>query len=134
VQFIKVEKIRIDASKEIPQTSFAVLLNNPNAFGLKLRSAEAKFQILGKSLGKAKLDQSFYISAGKENSIPFVLNFDKDDLNNLASSALGILLGTTSNNLNVRGFIKVRKFLWYKKLEFDLNQKIDMDLIRSLKI
>ncbi len=134
VEFVKVEKVNLNLSSVPSKSGFEILIRNPNSSGLRLRGAEANFQLLEKSLGNASLAQSIYIPANSESSIPFILNFDTENLNDMIPSGLDILFGNSSRELRVRGFIRLRKHLWYKKLDFDLKQKIDLDLLKSLKL
>jgi len=131
IEFRKVEKIKLDVEQQA--SGFDIRIFNPNSSGLKLRNAEAEFLLLDKSLGKAYLKNSMRISPSSENSIPFLLNLNYNNLPSLIPFGLKLLLGNSSGEINVVGSIKVRKFLWYKKINFELRQKIDKEVLKNLK-
>lgn len=134
VQFKSIEKINFSLENDGSGSSFQIRIHNPNAAGLKLRYAEANFVFQEKPLGKAKLSRSIFLAANSESNIPFKLALDKNNLPALIPAGLGIIFGDSSKQIRVYGSIRVRKFLWYKKYNFDLSKKIDLDLIKSLKL
>jgi len=134
IQFKKVADVNFSLEDKNSKSGFALQIFNPNQSGLKLRSAKAKFIFLDKSLGEATLVKAMYIPANSESSIPFKLSLVEENLPNLIPAGLDILFGNASKQLNVNGYIQIRKFLWYKKIKFDINQKIDLNFIKSLKL
>ncbi len=133
IQFKKVENVHFAFDDKNSESGFALRIQNPNNAGLKLRSAKANFVFLDKSLGEATLVKAMYIPANSESMIPFKLSLVKENLPNLIPAGLDILFGNASKQLNVNGYIRIRKFLWYKKINFEINQKIDLNFIKSLK-
>ena len=134
VQFKSLEKIKLSLDEQEKSSGFSLLVNNPNSAGIKLRSAKATFIFLNKPIGQASLHKSTYIPANSLSSIPFQLELQKDNLPDLIPAGLGILFGDSAEQIRVQGFIRVRKFLWYKKFNFDLNKKIDLDFLKTLKL
>ena len=134
IVFKKVDNVNLNFDSNDAISKFEVLIFNPNTKGLKLRAAKANFHLLGKPLGKAELQQSIFIKANSENSIPFYLHLNEKNILELVPAGFEILFGNSSRELKVDGFLKIRKFLWYKKVKFDLKQKIDLNLLKSLKL
>ncbi len=134
IQFQKVENVHFSFDDTNDSSGFALRINNPNSTGLKLRAAKAQFFFLDKSLGEASLDKSMSIPPNTETLIPFNLILEKENLPNLIPAGIDILFGNASKQLQVNGYIRIRKFLWYKKINFNINQKIDLNFIKSLKL
>lgn len=74
------------------------------------------------------------IPANAEILIPFNLSLEKENLPDLIPAGIDILFGNASKQLQVSGYIRIRKFLWYKRFNFTINQKIDLNFIKSLKL
>ena len=131
IQFKKVEKIELNTDKLT--SGFELSIYNPNSSGLKLRNAEAEFYLSDRSIGKASLQKAMRIPPGSEILIPFDLKINYANLPDLLPFAFKLLLGNTPGEITVGGNIKIRKFLWYKKINFELKQKIDKEVLKNLK-
>ncbi len=131
-EFKRIENLSINPGVSGLDGTFDLVVINRNKTGLRLSSAEASVYLRDNLLGVARLNHAIRIHAGRESSIPLKASISKENMVGAVPSALSLLFGNSGEQVRVRGSIRIRKMLWWKKFSFDLKQEIDKDFVREL--
>jgi LEA14-like dessication related protein len=101
-------------------------VKNPNSFGFSIYKSEFDITYGGIYLGKAKLAKRVHIHKNAEETYEFHLTKDFKDINLL--DVMKLLNGASlKNSIEVKGDLKVGKFLIKKKIAVDVKEKVKLN-------
>jgi LEA14-like dessication related protein len=100
-------------------------LKNPNNFAFTIYKSEFDVRYSGVYLGKAKLAKKVRIKANAEETYSFKLKSDLKNTN--VMDVMKLLNGSSfKNNLEIKGDLRVGKFLMYKSFPVDVSEKLQL--------
>lgn len=101
-------------------------IKNPNRYTFVIYPSDFDIVYSGISLGKAKLTKSVKVKGSAENVYGFELKKDFKDiaLNDVLKLLNG---GVFKNTIEVKGQLKVGRFLIKKKIPVDLKEKVRLN-------
>jgi len=130
-EFKRIEKLSIVPGTGGLDGTFDLVVINRNKTGIRLSSAEASVYLRDNLLGVASVNKAVRIQPGRESSIPLKANIRKENIVSAIPSSLNLLFGNSGEQVRVRGSIRIRKMLWWKRFSFDFKQEIDKDFVRE---
>ncbi len=116
VNSVKVNKVG-DGGIEIQA---GIRINNPNNYKIKVKKIEADLLVNGKKVGKINLSKKVVLPKKSDQVQEFAVN---TQLSNLLASMPTILMGGDLN-LQMKGYIKGKVFIFTKKFPIDAEKKI----------
>lgn len=99
-------------------------IKNPNTMGFSIYPSEFDILYSGINLGKAKLHKRVHISSNVEKSYAFQLKSNLEGINMMDISKL--ILGNKVGKIEVKGNLKVGKFLIRKKYPINYSDKVSL--------
>ncbi|MEX2596311.1 MAG: LEA type 2 family protein [Salibacteraceae bacterium] len=129
VEMLGVENVRLDkmSAGKIDGT-IDLVLNNPNGFSIKVKSADLTVKSGNVKLGKANLRKSFKIDANESKTYPVEVSGDLQ--NALAGGLMGLagMLSGQKPKLTIEGEIKVGNFFFTRKVPISIETNIPLEL------
>lgn len=101
-----------------------IKINNPNKMGFSIFPSEFNINFSGLDLGKARLYKKVRIAGNSEKVYIFKLNSDLSDLNPM--ELLKLFGSEKLGNIEVKGNLKVGKFLVKRKIPVSYIDKVKM--------
>lgn len=101
-----------------------IKINNPNKMGFSIYPSEFAVNFSGMDLGNARLYKKVRISGNSEKVYIFKLNSDLSALNPL--ELLKLLSSEKLGNIEVKGNLKVGKFLVKRKIPITYTDKVKL--------
>lgn len=98
-------------------------IKNPNSLGFKIYKSDCDVYYGGVKLGKAKLTKNVRVAPQSNDSHTFLL---KADFSNIGYQDIVNLMGKSRNNLELKGYIKVGKWFYKKKIPVDKNDVVNL--------
>ncbi len=120
IQLVEVESVKVlNVNKRNIDGILNIKLENPNAFGVKVKSADFEIWANNAVVGKAKLTDPFKIESNSTQSYPVHLS---GDLSNAISGGIGSIVGLLMGKeptMRIKGKLKASSFLITKTVEID---------------
>jgi len=120
IQLVEVESVKVlNVNKRNIDGILNIKLENPNAFGVKVKSADFEIWANNAVVGKAKLTDPFKIESNSTQSYPVHLS---GDLSNAISGGIGSIVGLLMGKeptMRIKGNLKASSFLITKTVEID---------------
>jgi LEA14-like dessication related protein len=98
-------------------------IKNPNALGFKIYKSDCDVFYGTVKLGKAKLTKNVRVGANSDDTHTFLL---KADFSNIGYQDIATLLGKSRSNLELKGYIKVGKWFYKKKIPVEKNDVVNL--------
>jgi LEA14-like dessication related protein len=133
IEFRSVEHLRPENIGKETLLSMDVVIYNPNNWGCTVEETDAEFFIDGKRAGNTVLRTPTRLPANAEATIPCTVKTSITDLIKLVPAGLGALLTGKELESTTRGTVKVRKFIFTKRISFEVKQPIDRKLLNGLR-
>ena len=112
--------------------TFGIVFYNPNNFGCTVSDIESEGSLKSRILFNAGVETKIKAKRKSEVSIPVTANLAKMDLSQLFDTGLNLLMNDEAIPMQVKGSVRVRKFLFSKTYHFDYTQRIDKAWLRKL--
>lgn len=123
---VKGFKVNSMSAEEGIDGDILIGIKNPNAFGFSIYKSEFDVTYSGIYLGKAKLTKRVHINTNAEDVYSFNLKNDFKGVNVI--DAMKLLSGAIfKNTIEVKGDLKVGKFLLKKKIAVDIKEKVKLN-------
>jgi hypothetical protein len=103
-----------------------VVVNNPNAFNVKVTDSDLDVAINGTDVGKVKLGETVILN--KKSAGQYTLRFsaDYDDLSPKFIQSLITLLFLNHAEFSASGFVKGRALFVAKKVKVDVKERVNL--------
>ncbi|MDF2448735.1 MAG: hypothetical protein K0R26_1239 [Bacteroidota bacterium] len=101
-----------------------IKVNNPNKMGFSIYPSEFAINFSGMNLGNARLYKKVRISGNSEKVYMFKLNTDLSTLNPM--DMMKLATSGKSGNIEVKGNLKVGKFLLRRKIPVSYTDKVNL--------
>lgn len=111
-------------SPEKLEAEIGIKINNPNKMGFSIYPSEFDVIFSGINLGKAKLHQRVHIDGKSEKVYLFKLNSNLSELNPM--DILKLATSGKLGNIEVKGDLKVGKFLVRRKIPISYTDKVKL--------
>jgi LEA14-like dessication related protein len=125
VEFKRTENFALGSNNKSPLVTFGIVFFNPNKFGCTISDIESEGSINSRLVFNAGVDTKVKAKGRSEVSFPVTANLAKMELSQLLGTGLNLLLNDEAIPMQVKGKLKVRKFLFSKTYHFDYTQRID---------
>lgn len=127
---IKVNKIGTDSV----HLDVALKINNPGAFGFRVKRIDMNVMMNDKSVGVVRGNMPFRLIAKEERPYNVKVSASSMAVVGALPNLLGSFLGNGKpTNLRLQGTIKMRWFIFGKKIRFDSNKDFKMPAINLRK-
>lgn len=123
VEFRRIENFKLNFEKLSPQLSLELVVNNPNPYGITVTEISSDIFLNNQAISKVSLPMKKRIIPRGETGVPIVLNFNLSSVLGLIPASVPTLL-TRSVDTRISGYIRVRKFIFKRRVPFSLNQKL----------
>ena len=128
IKDVKVTKI----NKEGIEFNLGVEVNNPNNFSFTIQKVEADVYADNIYLGKVKSTKRLKILKNSTETYPLTFKLEFKDIKKNYLHAFKTVL-SRKTNIRVKGFVKARKFIFVKKIDFDKSDTYKFLRLRQLK-
>ncbi len=132
VEFKKTENITSSRSDTALEVTFDLAMYNPNSMSVRLSNLETEVSIDNLPLGKAGLSNSVRLKRNSDFTLPILAKASLVDLINLSGIGLNLYLGNQTATATIKGNMKLKKFIFSKKIQFEYKEKIDGKKLKSL--
>jgi LEA14-like dessication related protein len=102
-------------------------INNPNSYGFSIFRSSFDIVLSGTDLGTARLSKREHIAAHSEEFHTFHITTTMDKLLKGGLGSVMALFGTKNPEIEIKGNLKVGKFLIHKSIPVDRKQKINLE-------
>lgn len=123
VEFKRIENFRTNFDHGKPKITLDLVINNPNPYGITVTEVASDFFINNQSVSKISLPMKKHIVSSGETNVPIELNFTLNSLLALLPASVPTLLNK-SIDTRLSGYIRVRKFIFKKRIPFSNSQKL----------
>ncbi|GAB5538877.1 MAG: hypothetical protein Salg2KO_09800 [Salibacteraceae bacterium] len=130
IEIVRVADVKIEQVKKGKIDGLiTIVLNNPNRFAVKVKSADLGIWANNTEMGKAKLKESFKISANDSKAYPIKMNGDMTGaITGGISSILGLLSGNDPK-ITLKGEIVVSSFLVTRTIPIEKETDISLSTL-----
>jgi LEA14-like dessication related protein len=111
-------------TRENLEGEIGIKINNPNKMGFSIYPSEFAINFSGMNLGNARLYKKVRIAGNSEKVYIFKLNSDLSALNPM--DLLKLFGSEKSGNIEVKGNLKVGKFLMRRKIPISYIDKVKL--------
>lgn len=125
VEFRKLDNFRGEFSLDDPKANFDLVIYNPNKYGVQLTELTTDLKLNGKSAGHFILPSKTKIERKKESTVPIEMKINGENLMNLLRLSATALL-ERKMDAKLEGYIRLKKFIFKKKVPFTFSQKITL--------
>lgn len=132
VEFRRTENFGLGSNNKSPMVTFGIVFYNPNGFGCTVSDIESEGSINSRLVFNAGVTSKVKAKRKSEVSFPVTANLAKMELSQLLGTGLNLLLNDEAIPMQVKGKLKVRKFLFSKTYHFDYTQRIDKAWLMKL--
>ena len=105
---------------------------NPNSWGCTLTSMTSEIRFDNRLLGSCELTKPVLLQPKHSQIWPCKLNVTTIELIKSLPAGLEIILGDKKVNANIKGNIRIKKWIFSKNYKFDVNQQIDGQWLKNL--
>mgnify|MGYP002351224966 CR=1 FL=1 len=117
-QVTGISKLRLSDITKDTRIQFDVGLRNPNAFGVTLKSMKAELFLADSSIAGIGVDRKTRLAANQHVDLPFSVQPKLTALPQLGILGITQLFKKDNKKILLRGELKVRKFIFTKKVKF----------------
>lgn len=119
-QVTGISKLRLSDITKDTRIQFDVGLRNPNAFGVTLKSMKAELFLADSSIAGIGVDRKTRLAANQHVDLPFSVQPKLTALPQLGILGITQLFKKDNKKISLRGELKVRKFIFTKKVKFSI--------------
>ena len=119
-QVTGISKLRLSDITKDTRIQFDVGLRNPNAFGVTLKSMKAELFLADSSIAGIGVDRKRRLAANQHVDLPFSVQPKLTALPQLGILGITQLFKKDNKKISLRGELKVRKFIFTKKVKFSI--------------
>jgi len=131
IEYRTVDNFEISKMSANPEFKFDVKLFNPNGIGARVKALDMEVFVDGKRMAGVSFDETVKIKANSEFIVPITGETSLIDLVKLIPTGLGSLLGNKTIPINIKGEVTIKKFIFRKKLKFDILEDFSKDKIKT---
>lgn len=132
IEFKSIRELRPETVGKETILTMEVVFYNPNNWGCTVQHTTADLLIDGKKIGTTTQLTSVRLPAKSETVIPCAFKTSLPELLKLAPTGIGALLGINEPMATTKGTAKVRKFIFTKRIPFEVKQPIDRKFLQRL--
>ncbi|MCX6292307.1 MAG: LEA type 2 family protein [Bacteroidetes bacterium] len=132
VEYKKAEHFTFTNNDQAVEMTFDLNMSNPNHWSLRLADVQADVFIDGQLLTKANMTSTTRLKKNSDFTLPVLAKSSVNDLVNLSSIGIGLLLGNQTATATIKGNMTLKKFIFRKKILFEYQEKIDSKSLQSL--
>ncbi|HOZ83609.1 MAG: LEA type 2 family protein [Bacteroidia bacterium] len=119
-QVTGVSKLRLSDITKDTRIQFDVGIRNPNTFGVTLKSMKAELFLADSSIAGIGVDRKTRLAANQQVDMPFSVQPKLTALPQLGILGITQLFKKDNKKISLRGELKVRKFIFTKKVKFSI--------------
>lgn len=132
VQFLRTENFSVSSNNNSPVVSFGLVFYNPNSFGCTVAGIESEGSMDKKLIFNAGFSTKVKASRKKEFTFPVSAVLARMDLKQLLGTGINLLLNDEIIPMQVKGKVRIRKFIFSKTYDFEYTQRIDKAWLMKL--
>ncbi len=115
----------VNVSENKANIEFSVPVKNPNKFGFTLSDIYLRLSLNEKEIGTIRKRNKIRIPANSQQSYPVLLEIEIDKaVGSISSLTAGLLKNKVG--VKAKGYVKVRKFIIFKKFPVDQQETIKL--------
>ena len=119
-QVTGVSKLRLSDITKDTRIQFDVGIRNPNTFGVTLKSMKAELFLADSSIAGIGVDRKTRLAANQQVDMPFSVQPKLTALPQLGILGITQLFKKNNKKVSLRGELKIRKFIFTKKVKFSI--------------
>ncbi len=119
-QVTGISKFRLSDITKDTRIQFDVGLRNPNTFGVTLKSMKAELFLADSSIAGIGIDRKTRLAANQHVDLPFSVQPKLTALPQLGILGITQLFKKDNKKVSLRGELKIRKFIFTKKVKFSI--------------
>ena len=119
-QVTGISKLRLSDITKDTRIQFDVGIRNPNTFGVTLKSMKAELFLADSSIAGIGVDRKTRLAANQQVDMPFSVQPKLTALPQLGILGITQLFKKDNKKISLRGELKVRKFIFTKKVKFSI--------------
>ncbi|HRB87290.1 MAG TPA: LEA type 2 family protein [Bacteroidia bacterium] len=119
-QVTGVSKLRLSDITKDTRIQFDVGIRNPNTFGVTLKSMKVELFLADSSIAGIGVDRKTRLAANQQVDMPFSVQPKLTALPQLGILGITQLFKKDNKKISLRGELKVRKFIFTKKVKFSI--------------
>ena len=132
VEFRRTENFSVSGKGSAPGVSFGIVFHNPNSFGCTVSNLESEGSLNNRLFFTAGIDTKIRAAANSDIVFPVNAKLANMDLSQLLGTGLNLLLNNEAIPMQVKGKLKIRKFIFSKTYQFDYTERIDKAVLKKL--
>lgn len=105
--------------------NFGIVFHNPNTFGCTVSAVQSEGSLNNRLVFQAGTSTSVKAAGKSDFTFPVTAKLARMDFSQLLGAGINLLLNDEAIPMQVKGKIKVKKFLFSKTYQFDYTQRID---------
>ena len=125
VKLVRIENFNSTLKDKDPQVTLDLVIENPNKFGLTLTQLNTDIALSKKQISTVSLASKKRIIPKGNTPVPLHITIDSEKLKSVLPSALMAYL-TGSLDVQLKGSVKVKKFIFGKRIPFTIDQKVSL--------
>lgn len=119
-QVTGISKFRLSDITKDTRIQFDVGIRNPNTFGVTLKSMKAELFLADSSIAGIGIDRKTRLAANQQVDLPFSVQPKLNALPQLGILGITQLFKKDNKKVSLRGELKIRKFIFTKKVKFSI--------------
>ena len=119
-QVTGISKFRLSDITKDTRIQFDVGIRNPNTFGVTLKSMKAELFLADSSIAGIGIDRKTRLAANQQVDLPFSVQPKLNALPQLGILGITQLFKKDNKQVSLRGELKIRKFIFTKKVKFSI--------------
>jgi LEA14-like dessication related protein len=119
-QVTGVSNVRLTELSKDMQVQFDVGIKNPNAFGVTLKTMKAELFLADSAVAGIGIDRKTRLAANQKVILPFSVKPRLASFPKLGWLGVKQLFTKDDKSFSIRGELKVRKFIFSKKVKFSV--------------
>ena len=119
-QVTGISKFRLSDITKDTRIQFDVGIRNPNTFGVTLTSMKAELFLADSSIAGIGIDRKTRLAANQQVDLPFSVQPKLNALPQLGILGITQLFKKDNKKVSLRGELKIRKFIFTKKVKFSI--------------
>lgn len=123
VEFRRIENFKTSLDEIKPIVSLDLVINNPNPYSVTVTEVSSDLFLNNQSVSRITLPSKKRIERSGESSLPIVMHFDLNHAISLIPAAVPALL-TRTIDTRISGHIRIRKFIFKRRIPFSVSQKL----------
>lgn len=128
----KIDQFTTTKSGTGPAVSFNLVFHNPNAFAITISKVESKGTLNNLDIFDISIPANLRTTATNDFSIPVSASLKQFNLDQLLGTGLHLLFTNESVPINIKGKVKLKKFIFSKTYEFEFMEEIKKSELKKL--